>query len=366
MKKMTSHIISFWKRQQKYFEEFEEEIAIRNLELMRTACCAGIVIFLLYYIGIKIFFDAWSTSVLYVFPEIIIFAVFFLVINRKIKKRPFEVKGVFPLVLLMYVFLLAVMMILSVFPNPDIPSIYYHMFVIASPVVFILPFYFHVAILVLSYAVFSFMVIQFKAPDVWSHELFESFTAIIFACVVLILMSQFRLQSESLKSKYFEMSQLDGLTNLLNKVSGIQISEQYLSELKKEEHFAVLFMDLDNFKRINDSYGHIKGDELLRAVSGVLNVNCRSKDIICRFGGDEFLIVLKNIPNQTIAMQRVEAIKEQIHAINIKPIHDISCSIGVYYIESLEEMNMKTILNKVDEALYAAKQKGKNCYHVVK
>ncbi|NLA77228.1 MAG: GGDEF domain-containing protein [Clostridiales bacterium] len=323
MKKAIDSVTAFRKSQKKYFKDFGGEISFRNLQLMKTVCCAGIAIFCLYFAITKIFFNPWSISILYLLP-VPVLGIFLFAINRYLHAKPFNVRDSAVLTLLLYIFLLAVTIILSVFPNPETPSIYYHLFMLACPVLFILPFYVHMIIAPLGYAAFAILVILFKAKAIWPHELFESFTALLFSIVVMVLMSQFRVQSDSLKSKYYEMSQTDGLTLLMNKVSGIGASEQYLAELKAGEHFAVLFLDLDDFKHINDTYGHMPGDELLRAVADTLHANCRSGDIVCRFGGDEFLIVLKSVQNESAAVAKVEKIKSQINAISLSPIPEIS------------------------------------------
>lgn len=364
MKNAANSISEIKKNQKKYFGEFKEEISIRNLQLMQTICYAGIIIFCLYFLFIKIFFNPWSGSIAYLFPVPVLAA--FLWEIKKINAEAVNVRKITILVLLMYIFLIAVTIILSVFPNPEIPSVYYHLFIVACPVLFILPIYMHLIMIVLSYAVFFSLVIVFKAPAIWPHELYESFTAVVFSGVVTILMTQFRLQSDSLKRKYYKMSQMDGLTHVMNKVSGIQAGEQYLSELKSQERFAVLFLDLDNFKHINDTYGHMLGDELLQAVAETLRISCRGSDIISRFGGDEFMVVLKNIQNESVTIARVESIRRRINAIAIDSIREVTCSIGVYYIEKLNHLTMDMILTKADETLYQAKQMGKNCYHVLR
>lgn len=364
MKKVFRSIMVLKRNQKKYFQEFEEEISVRNLQLMRTICYAGIAMFCIYFVITKLFFAPWSSSAVYLFP-VPVLGIFLLVIKKVNTETP-NVKTSNTLVRLMYIFLVAVTIILSVFPMPDIPSVYYHLFILACPVLFILPIYMHLFVVFSSYAVFCLLVLAFKAPAIWPHELFESFTAVIFSCVVMILMTQFRLQSDSLKSKYYQMSQLDGLTYLMNKVSGIHAGEQYLTELKPKEHFAVLFIDLDNFKKINDTFGHMTGDEILQSVSRTLRASCRKSDILCRFGGDEFLIVLKNILNEDVTLARVEFIRKSINAIRIDSVREVGCSIGVFYVEDLKHMTMDMLLEKADESLYQAKQKGKNCYYVTR
>lgn len=354
-------VSGFLNNQNQYFKEFSNEIALRNLQLMKTVCYAGIAIFILYFSLTKIFFSSWSISALNLLP-VPIFIIFIFLINKQLNEKELNTKKADMITFSIYVFLLCVAIILSVFPYPDVTSIYYHLIIVAYPVLFILPFYIHIVILPLSYIIFSVLVVCFKSPELVTHELFESFTALIFTFIVMVIMSQFRLQSDSLKSKYYQMSRLDGLTHLINKSSGTNTLKQYISQAKHDEHLAVLFIDLDNFKNINDTYGHLMGDKLLRAVADSLITHSRELDTVCRFGGDEFLLVFKDISDKSAVVEKVEEIQNLIKAISINPINEVTCSIGVCYIESVNDMTAEEIINNADKALYQAKQQGKNGY----
>jgi diguanylate cyclase (GGDEF)-like protein/PAS domain S-box-containing protein len=133
----------------------------------------------------------------------------------------------------------------------------------------------------------------------------------------------------------------------------------------KGQFFAVLFLDLDRFKNINDSFGHLVGDELLVLVAKRLRSHIRPEDTIARFGGDEFVVLLGNIKEVTDATR----IAERIHNALSEPFHlmhhelFITITIGIA-VRTPEYQQPEEILRDADTAMYHAKLRGKSCYLV--
>lgn len=127
---------------------------------------------------------------------------------------------------------------------------------------------------------------------------------------------------------------------------------------------ALLVIDIDNFKLVNDSNGHDCGDRVLKQVSSALTHSFRSTDIIGRIGGDEFLIFLPNCIDSEIIRQRVTRFLEDISKINTsfgEDIPHIGASIGIALFPN-DGINYKDLFKHADEALYLSKQNGKNQY----
>ncbi len=128
---------------------------------------------------------------------------------------------------------------------------------------------------------------------------------------------------------------------------------------------AVLFIDLDDFKPINDAFGHGIGDEVLKEVSERLRCNARNSDTLARLGGDEYILLLTEISHEYQVTAIAERIIESIdHAfiINDLELH-ITCSIGIsLFTEQLD--NAQTLLQQADMAMYRAKQNGRNTYNI--
>ncbi len=162
-----------------------------------------------------------------------------------------------------------------------------------------------------------------------------------------------------------EQAQRDPLTKLLNKASTQQLITEHLSSLDSQFLSAMLILDLDNFKSVNDSYGHLYGDAVLSQVSARLRGLFRSHDILGRIGGDEFLILLKDVPSVSIVEERCSLLLESFHTLlnQLMPNLNVSLSIGAA-LAPTHATTYADLFKRADEALYLAKSSGKNCYKI--
>ena len=159
----------------------------------------------------------------------------------------------------------------------------------------------------------------------------------------------------------------DSLTQLLNKHTARFQCDNYFKNAEPDEHCALLFLDLDNFKDINDHYGHMFGDQILIKVAQEIKKLFRSDDIIARMGGDEFMILMKNIKNIQLVEKRCEQILAAFDSILSKSEFDFSvgASIGVAYALS-SKANFMQLFMQADEASYEAKRHGRHQYTIAK
>ena len=158
------------------------------------------------------------------------------------------------------------------------------------------------------------------------------------------------------KKKNLEVEvERDSLTGLLRKkYFDLKLQQLFL----EEKPLALVVVDIDNFKIINDTYGHPAGDKVLKMFAALLQENLRDNDMIARWGGEEFLFTLNNIEDIDTAMQRVEAIRKNIEAYHFEIVEHLTASFGVTWRE--EGDTMDSMLYRADKALYEAKNSGKN------
>ncbi len=149
---------------------------------------------------------------------------------------------------------------------------------------------------------------------------------------------------------------IDTLTQLNNRDFFYASISDVMEKLqKKQSYVSLLIIDLDNFKNINDTYGHIAGDEILKQFSNILKHNIRTNDIATRWGGDEFVITLPGV-NRKDALNIADRIRSDIHSHNFfynNILFKVTASIGITSIEN--KMDINTFIDLADKALYKAK-----------
>jgi diguanylate cyclase (GGDEF)-like protein/PAS domain S-box-containing protein len=158
------------------------------------------------------------------------------------------------------------------------------------------------------------------------------------------------------------LAEHDTLTDLPNRiVLNEHISHSIALAHRHRGHIAVLFLDLDRFKNINDSQGHATGDKLLKSVSKRLLGSVRNSDTVCRLGGDEFVVLLSEIAHPNDAANCAEKILASLrlpHPIEGKELR-VDCSIGIS-IYPKDGVDAEMLIQNADAAMYSAKEKGLN------
>ncbi|MBI3517229.1 MAG: GGDEF domain-containing protein [Proteobacteria bacterium] len=169
-------------------------------------------------------------------------------------------------------------------------------------------------------------------------------------------------QVTPLASRLRRMATLDGLTGVLNRATYMRMSEHELAGAKRRRQpVSVVMLDADHFKRVNDTYGHDVGDEVLKVLSATCRSALRAVDVVGRLGGEEFAIVLPETDG-TIAFQVAEKIRRRIgdHPIaTAAGALRVTVSIGVATLDPAMT-TFKDLLKVADAALYAAKKSGRN------
>ena len=154
----------------------------------------------------------------------------------------------------------------------------------------------------------------------------------------------------------------DPLTNLYNRLPLNEFFDRELSLARRHRRQVnVVMADMDSFKRLNDTYGHLAGDEVLRGFSGLLRTAYRSSDLCCRFGGEEFLVLLPDM-TQEAARKRTMHLRQTLAATPIffgsSTIH-VTASFGIATYPT-HGLTREALISAADEALYAAKRSGRN------
>ncbi|MGX5173245.1 GGDEF domain-containing protein [Aliikangiella sp. IMCC44653] len=185
--------------------------------------------------------------------------------------------------------------------------------------------------------------------------------------VLLLLSTSFAMiwvASQKLELELLRYAMLDPLTKIYNrKALEISATKEISRAGRNHTPLAVIMLDIDHFKQVNDQYGHQHGDKVLQDFANKLKINIRQYDIIARYGGEEFIILL---PATTLeqAVQLAEKLSQRVysHAPKLsrnKPSEKITASYGVSS-ESGDSIDWERLVGKADSALYKAKDNGRN------
>lgn len=179
-------------------------------------------------------------------------------------------------------------------------------------------------------------------------------TFLVTAIVILIISSKWRKYQKELK----EIALTDKLTGIFNRQSFEMDSSNLISNsLKKSEIFSLMMFDIDNFKNVNDTYGHHTGDLVIKEVVSITKNRLNKNHKIYRWGGDEFIVLLENEgirESYTIS----ELLRKDIESNKFLKELKVTVSIGV--VEYMQENEIDSLLKKVDQLMYKSKEKGKN------
>jgi len=185
---------------------------------------------------------------------------------------------------------------------------------------------------------------------------FVSFIIPVFAGLVFgFMLAHIKVLSEKLSA----IAYTDSLTKIYNRLHFAHFLDAEIDKVKRYGGtFSVIFFDLDYFKKVNDNFGHLCGDEVLEKVTKIVSKANRSADIFARYGGEEFIILTPET-NISGALIHAERLRRDIEKHKFGNAGHISSSFGVTEFDA-EKDNVESLLERVDKALYMAKEYGRN------
>ena len=150
------------------------------------------------------------------------------------------------------------------------------------------------------------------------------------------------------------LAYVDQLTGIYNRHKMLEVFESLHSE---NIEFGFIMIDIDDFKKINDTYGHLQGDKVLQKLSLCIKSSIRQSDFFGRWGGEEFVILMPNIDRLQL-LSKIESLRQELQRCDFEMPTNVTVSIGVGLYEG--ESSVDELVHKVDKALYKAKRNGKN------
>jgi diguanylate cyclase (GGDEF)-like protein len=180
-------------------------------------------------------------------------------------------------------------------------------------------------------------------------------TRLVFFMASATIVSRLRLVLD--REKVF--SRTDILTGIFNRTAFYDLTSSEIERLRRYKRvFTVVYIDLDNFKTVNDSYGHAEGDALLKAIAETIQASLRPTDVLARMGGDEFMILLPETGAES-AQIVIERLRTSLAERMLARSYAVTLSMGVVTC-SVAPPSVDKLINLADEQMYVAKKSGKN------
>lgn len=248
---------------------------------------------------------------------------------------------------------------ISVVPFPDRPAIFFAPVLISLNMVFVFPYRSMSLANFLSTGVFLLLAYALKTEDAFVYDFWAALPSLIIALFCAYTLSDLRIRDFRSRWRWMLLARLDQFTRLYNKATAQSLFQERLSHAAPRDPHALLLLDVDNFKALNDALGHAQGDAILLEVADALR-NCQTQADICgRFGGDEFMVLMSGLASAQEARHRAVRFLEALSARLARrfPETPITCSAGVAYGPALA--GYETFFSTADNALYAAKGRGK-------
>ena len=188
-----------------------------------------------------------------------------------------------------------------------------------------------------------------------------------FCILVLLLLLYIVVRNNQEKAELVRSAQKDALTGVYNRENTQKVIDAILREKAPEDFHGFLILDMDHFKEVNDVYGHVMGDNVLKMLGGFLKEQFREQDVIGRIGGDEFVILLCNIGSRENMESRIKKLHEKLREIRMEGMgeHTFTFSAGIAFAPQDGDTFME-LYQKADFALYQVKRSGRDGYRIYK
>lgn len=342
-----------------FFRDGSASNCSSNLKLLIAANTTAILFLIAFILVTPLIISSWHPTPYHLafLPALLICFAVSLIYYRGHRNGG---KGASLLCILLSIILLTFSVLLDTIGSAGAPAIFVPMMYVIVPVVFTLPFHISYGMIAITEIAYAFMLSTYKNNMTGRYDLFGSIVALACSLIIANIITMLRVRDYMLQAEYKYRSMTDGLTNILNKEAIFDALRKYFQAYNPHTTCALIIMDLDNFKTLNDTKGHAAGDVLLKEIGRLLTETFRRLDIIGRFGGDEFVILLKGTADPLLIRNKYTTIQERLKQLTQEQLDiPVTASFGSVYAED-QTVDAHLLFQQADTALYEAKRKEKS------
>lgn len=362
MNRLTVELKNLIIRRRAYFQYDEQRIARENLSILKRASFVTVLLLILFLTLTPYILEGWHASLQHImFIPIICVFLFFSVLSEKrmtaTRRKATVMCSLFSAILLTFIILI------DVFSDPSAPSTFMPVICVTLPMLFVVPIRTSLSLVTGFGILYIFLVARFKDASIAYYDILNILVALSFSAAIANFTMSLRMRDFELQMKYRRLSMGDSLSGLYNKQTCISMIRRHIEENRTSVRGTMIILDIDDFKIINDVYGHYVGDIILNCMGKALQSVFLVTDIIGRFGGDEFLLFAGDLISENVVRRKCEMLSERFRHMVAESMKDrdigISCSIGAVIVKN-KETDYETLFQRADGALYEAKKLGKD------
>ena len=342
-----------------FFRDGSASNCSSNLKLLIAANTTAILFLIAFILVTPLIISSWHPTPYHLafLPALLICFAVSLIYYRGHRNGG---KGASLLCILLSIILLTFSVLLDTIGSAGAPAIFVPMMYVIVPVVFTLPFHISYGMIAITEIAYAFMLSTYKNNMTGRYDLFGSIVALACSLIIANIITMLRVRDYMLQAEYKYRSMTDGLTNIVNREAIFDALRKYFQASNPHTTCALIIMDLDNFKTLNDTKGHAAGDVLLKEIGRLLTQIFRRLDIIGRFGGDEFVILLKGTADPLLIRNKYTTIQERLKQLTQEQLDiPVTASFGSVYAED-QTVDAHLLFQQADTALYEAKRKEKS------
>lgn len=345
-----------------FLHNAKKENAVNNLRTLQISCTATVVLLIFFLLAAPLIIKDWKPSPQHIafLPAILCFRI---IVEIYAKKGGASPKAVNALCVLFQVTVFLFVVLIDAASDKTAPASFVPLVSVVFPICFIMPFWVSYSIVAFFDLVYTVLISLLKTDrNIVQHDIFRVMSALLFSIVIERIVTSLRVQEYERRIKYELLSEREPLLpEIYNKQGCQKLITAYLGKTAPSVSAALVILDLDNFKTINDTYGHYTGDLILRRVGTALKSSFDGDDIIARFGGDEFIAFIPKHITEDELRERCRLVSAAVDGFNSGgQTVKVTCSIGGLLVDGQDVDDYNVLFCQADDALYEAKRNGKN------
>ena len=340
-----------------YFNRCADDIDRINLYMLRRTCMWTSIVFIgMFFLASMIVPRFRLTSGHLLVVPLIIGYFFVNMYSRTHDNLPTSFSNFF---CLFFYFSLGICLILmEMGAEPFQPSRWFPLLLVVFPVLFIDRQYRYGIEETVMFILYCLITVFFKEPSYFFRDVYTVLAAYLLSMIISRVVLGTRAKQGLSMVELKRFSSMDKLTQVYNKAALLTEIEEYFNRRRGDAPCTMCILDIDNFKKVNDSLGHEGGDQLLEKIGQLLIANFRPADIIGRFGGDEFIVFMPNMRDANLVDLRCRSLQMVLSDYKIGNTDPFTLSIGTIVDEG--NHSQEELFRMADDALYKSKMSGKN------